>query len=155
MALGRKMFLHILEYFCRGTGLDIRDTALWTVATLALSRISRNVSSWKIFECNWVKEIQTYTTPTEWKKYPGANNAADYPSRGVNADKPKCLHICWGGPSLLSKGFESWPCDMGTKKESPPKQRKCPHPILHIYSPKSLLHPSSHSFCWNLLRGTA
>jgi len=39
----------LLEYFCRETGLDIRDATLWTDTMVALSWICSNPSRWKTF----------------------------------------------------------------------------------------------------------
>jgi len=141
----------LLEYFCRETGLDIRDATLWTDATVALSWICSNASRWKTFVCNRVMEIQTYTTPTQWKHCPGADNPADHLCRGVNSDQLKGLDTWWRGPAWLSKGVESWPCDTGTTKQSPPEERKTPHPVLHIQTPAPLLDPSWYSSYWRLL----
>jgi len=81
----------LIQYFCRETGLNIRDATLWTDATVALSWIRSNPSIWKTFVCNRVTEIQTYTTPTQWKHCPGVDNPADHLSRVVNADQLKGL----------------------------------------------------------------
>jgi hypothetical protein len=85
----------LLKYSCRGTGLDIRGATLWTDATEALSWIRSNSSRWKTFVCNRVTEIQTYTTPTQWKHCPGVDNPADHLSKGVNADQLKGLDTWW------------------------------------------------------------
>jgi hypothetical protein len=81
----------LLQYFCRETGQDIRKATLWTDSTVVLSWIRSNPNRWKTFICNRVTEIQTYTTPTQWKHCPGEENPADYLSRGVNADQLKGL----------------------------------------------------------------
>ena len=104
---------------------------------------------------NRVTEIQTYTTPTQSKHCPGVDNSADHLSRGANADQLKGLDTRWRGPAWLSKGVESWPCDTGTTKQSPPEERNTPHPVLHIQTPAPLLDPSRYSSYWRLLRVTA
>ena len=132
----------LLQYFCRETGLDIRDVTLWTDATVALSWIRSNPSRRKTFVCNRVTEIQTYTTPTQWKNCPGVDNPADYLPRGMNVEQLKDLHTWWRGPAWLSKGVELWPRDGDNKEQSPPKERKNSHPVLHIQTPATLLDPS-------------
>ena len=97
----------LLQYFCRETGLDIRDATLWTDATVVLSWIRSNPNQWKIFICNRVTEIQTYTGPTQWKHCPGQENPADYLSRGMNADQLEALDTWWRGPAWLATGVES------------------------------------------------
>jgi len=103
------------------------------------------------FVCNRVTEIQTYTTPTQWKYCPGVDNPAEYLSRGVNADQVKGLDTWWRGPAWLSKDVESWPRDTGNMEKSPPKEWKTPHPVLHIQTPAPLLDPSRYSSYWRLL----
>ena len=62
--------VRLLQYFCRETGSNIRDATLWTDATVALSWIRSNPSRWKAFVFNRVTEIQTCTTPIQWKHCP-------------------------------------------------------------------------------------
>ena len=123
----------LLQYFCRETELDIRDATLWTDATVVLSWIRSHPGRWKTFICNRVPEIQTHTTPTQWKHSPGEDNPADYLSRSVNADQLKVLDAWWRGPAWLSRGVEFWPHDTGTAEPSPPEGRKT-HPVLHVDS---------------------
>jgi hypothetical protein len=145
----------LLQYFCRETGLDIKDSTLWTDATVVLSWILSNPSRWKTFVCNRVTEIQTYTTPNQWKHCPGEDNPADYLSRGVNADQLKALDAWWKGPDWLSKGVEFWPHDTGTTKQSPAEESKTPRQVLQVQTPANLLDASRYSSYWKLLRITA
>ena len=89
------------------------------------------------------------------KHCPGVDNSADHLSSGANADQLKGLDPQWRGPAWLSKGVESWPCDTGTTKQSPPEERKTPYPVLHIQTPAPLLDPSRYSSYWMLLLVTA
>ena len=145
----------LLQYFCRETGLDISNATLWTDATVALSWIRSNPNRWKTFICNRVTEIQSHTTPNQWRHCPGEDNPADYLSRGVNADQLKALNTWWRGPAWLSKDVEFWPHGTGTTEKSPPEERKTPHPVLHVQTPANLLDPSRYSSYWKLLRVTA
>ena len=63
--------VRLLLYFCRKTGLDIKDATLWTHTTVTLSWIRSNPSRRKTFVCNRIAVIWTYTTPTQWKHCPG------------------------------------------------------------------------------------
>ena len=145
----------LLQYFCRETGLNIRETTLWTDATVVLCWIRSNPSRWKTFICNRVTEIQTYTTPTHWRYCSGEDNPADHVSRGVNADQLKRMGTWWEGPARLSNGVEFWLRDAGTTEQSPSEEKKTPRPVLHIQTPAFLLDPSRYSSYWSLLRVTA
>jgi hypothetical protein len=144
----------LLQYFCRETGMDIRNATLWTDATVVLSWIRSNPSRWKTFVCNRVTEIQTHTTPAQWRHCPGEANPADYLSRGVNAGQLKELDTWWEGPAWLPKDVEFWPRDVGPPEQSPPDERKT-HSVLHIQAFVPLLDPSKYSSYWKLLRVTA
>jgi hypothetical protein len=126
----------LLDYFCQETGLDIRSATLWTDATVALSWIRSNPSRWKTFVCNRVTEIQTYTTPTQWKHCPGVDNPADHLSRGVNADQIKGLDTWWRGPVWLTEGVELWPGETVATLQSRPKKGR--H-IIQSYTSRLLL----------------
>jgi len=79
----------LLEYFSRETGLDIRDATLWTDVTVALSWLRSNPSRWKTLVCNRVTEMQTYTTPTQWKHCASRlGSFASYAISGVPTDRP-------------------------------------------------------------------
>ena len=69
-------------YFCKVTGHGIADATLWSDSTVALGWICNNPKRWKTFVANRVTEIQTYTTPSQWKHCPGEVNPADYLSWG-------------------------------------------------------------------------
>jgi len=152
--LAALVWARILHYVCWETGLDIRNATLWTDTMVVLSWIRSNPGRWKTFVCSRVREIQTYTTPRQWKHCPGEYNPTDYLSRRVNADQLNNLDTWWRGPAWLSKDVEFWPCDAGTTERSPSRERKTP-PVLHILTPASLLEPSRYSSYWKLQRVTA
>jgi len=72
----------LLHYFCKETGNDIAEAILWSNSTVALGWICNDPNRWKAFVANRVTEIQTYTTPSQWKHCPGEDNQADPLSRG-------------------------------------------------------------------------
>ena len=135
--------------------MEIRNATLWTDSTVALNWIRSNPSKWKTFICNRVTEIQTYTTPAQWRHCPGEDNQADYLSRGINAGQLKELDTWWRGPVWLSEDVECWPRDASTIDQSPPEERKPPHSVLHVQTPEPLLDSSRYSSYWKLLRVTA
>jgi hypothetical protein len=91
----------LLQCFCQATRTDTTKEILWTVLTVTLGWILQDPNRWKIFLCNRVTEIQTYTTPSQWRHCPGKDNPADLLSRGITADQRETWEIWWNGPSWL------------------------------------------------------
>jgi hypothetical protein len=56
----------LLSYFCEATGYITQATS-WTDSTVALSWIRSDPKRWKTFVCNRVTEIQSHTSPTQWR----------------------------------------------------------------------------------------
>jgi hypothetical protein len=81
----------LLNYVCRETGYDVMQATLWSDSTVALGWICNDPNRWKTFVANRVTEIHSYTTPSQWKHFPGEDNPADHLSRGVNAEQLKEL----------------------------------------------------------------
>jgi hypothetical protein len=111
----------LLNYFCKETGHDVTEATLWLDSTVALGWIHNDPKRWKTFVGNRVTEIQTYTTPTQWKHCPGEDNPADYLSRGVTAEKFKGLQKWWHGPSWLS---HLWPRRITRTHQPLPDEKK-------------------------------
>jgi hypothetical protein len=68
----------LLHYFCKERGHDIAEATLWSDSTVVLGWICNDPNRWKTFVANRVTEIQTYTTPSQWKHCPGEGNPADH-----------------------------------------------------------------------------
>ncbi|GFY47925.1 integrase catalytic domain-containing protein [Trichonephila inaurata madagascariensis] len=54
---------------------------LWSDSTVALSWIHGDPNRWKTFVCNRTIEILQYTTPSQWRHFPGTDNPADHLTR--------------------------------------------------------------------------
>jgi len=91
----------LLHYFCKETGYDIAEATLWSDSTVALGWICNDPNMWKTSVANRVTEIQTYTTPSQWKHCRGQDNSADHLSRGVTAEQLKKLRNWWHGSLWL------------------------------------------------------
>jgi hypothetical protein len=81
----------LLNYVCKETGYDVTEATLWSDSTVAFGWIRNDPNRWNTFVGNHVTEIQTYTTPSQWKYCLGEENRAHYLSRGVNAKQLKEL----------------------------------------------------------------
>ena len=89
----------LLSYFCEATGYDITRATLWTDSTVALSWIRSDPNRWISFVCNRVAEIQSHTSPTQWKYCPGQKNSTDYHLSGRLGNQMQSLDTWWHGPS--------------------------------------------------------
>ncbi|GBM45238.1 hypothetical protein AVEN_63844-1 [Araneus ventricosus] len=88
----------LLHYLCSNTALDRNAATLWTDLTVTLSWIQGNPSCWKPFVCNRTTEILHYTTPTQWRHFPGSQNPADHISRSISPAELSSLNTWWNGP---------------------------------------------------------
>ena len=144
----------LLRYFCHATCLDITETTLWTDSTVALGSIRQDPNRWKTFVCNRVTEIQSYTTPSNWRHCPGKDNPADLLSRGVTAEQLKTMDVWWRGPSWLSQPPQYWPTNTPPSRRFPSRRER----VRQSYSvkvPRKLLDNTIYSSYWKLLRVTA
>jgi len=99
----------LLHYFCQRTFIDITEATLWSDLTVVLRWIRQDLNRWKTFVCNRVTEIQSYTTPSQWRHCPGKDKPADLLSRGVTAEQLKIMDVWWYGPSWLAQPPRQWP----------------------------------------------
>ena len=83
----------LLHYFCQATYIDIPVATLWSDSTVVLGWICQNPNKWKTFVCNRVTEIQSYTTPSQWRHCPGKDNPGDLLSRRVIAEQLSIMDV--------------------------------------------------------------
>ena len=143
----------LLHYFCTA-GYDINQAILWSDATVALGWIRSDPNRWKIFVCNRVTEIQTYTNLAHWGHCPGLDNPADHLSRGLLGDQLQSLNIWWHGPSWLVRRREDWPSGNLPKSHSLPEEKRKQNQVLTTTTPVSLIDVSRFSSYWKLVRTT-
>jgi len=145
----------LLHYFCKKTCYDIVEATFWSDSTVALGWICNDPNSWKTFVANRVTEIQTYTTPSQWKHCPREDNPADHLSRGVTAKQLKKLRNWWHSPLWLSKDPSHWPSQQTRKRHPLPDERTQSLLVGPTATPGRLIESSSFSSYWNLLRVAA
>ena len=150
------MGTRLLSYFCEATGCDITQATLWTDSTMTLSWIRSDQNRWKTFVCNRVTEIQSHTSPMQWRHCPGQENPADHLSRGLFGNQIQSLDIWWHGPSWLVKYEEYWPSGIFTTNKSLPEEKKkdASHVLMGTIS-ASFNDASKFSSYWKLVRTTA
>ena len=107
------------------------------------------------FVCNRVTEIQSYTTPSQWRHCPGKDNPADLLSRGVTAEQLKTMDVWWRGPSWLAQPPEYWPPNTPAVDVSLPERKGSASHTLSVEVPTKLIDPTKYSSYWKLLRVTA
>jgi len=145
----------LLHYFCKETGYDIAEATLWSDSTVALGWICNDPKRCKTFVANRVTEIQTYTTPSQWKHCPGEDNPADHLSRGVTAEQLKKLRNWWHGPLWLSQDPSHWQSQQTRKHHPLPDERTQSLLVWPTANPGRLTESFSFSSYWSLRRVTA
>ena len=55
-----------------------------------------------------MEEIRKLSSKRDWRHFPGKQNPADLPSRGLNAKELSVNTIWWNGPEFLYKPESEW-----------------------------------------------
>ncbi|GBN55038.1 hypothetical protein AVEN_138554-1 [Araneus ventricosus] len=146
----------LLNYICSNTSLDRNAATLWTYSTVALSWIRGDPNRWKTFVCNRTTEILHYTTPSQWRHFPGSQNPADHISRGISPAELSSLDIWWNGPDWLSQHPDNWPTKSDSLKEMPQCTAEARKPkVLCTATFQPVINASYFSSYTRLLRVTA
>ena len=87
----------------------IEPTIFWSDSQIALYWIRKQPGQLKQFVGNRVKEIQSHTSPEQWRHIPGEMNwSADTVSRGCDASTLVESDIWFGGPEFLRYTESEW-----------------------------------------------
>ena len=116
-----------------------------------LGWICNDLNRWKKFVANRVTEIQTYTTPSQWKHRPGEDNPADHLSRGVTTEQLWKLRNLWQGLLWLSQASSHWPSYQTRSHHPIPDERTQSLLVGPKATPGLLIESSSFSSYWSLL----
>jgi len=106
----------------------------WTDSANVLWWIRGYSRTFKPFVANRVGEIQTFSSPEQWRYVPTAMNPADHLTRGVKLGEILDLKSWWTGPDYLSKDELLWPENIVEKE---------PKNALNEVKVKSYLRPDS------------
>lgn len=83
----------------------------WTNSSTVRNWIRARASTYEVYICNRVGEIQSASEPQEWRYVPGRLNPADLATRSEVKDRP--IPSSWReGPSFLLESDELWPRDL-------------------------------------------
>ena len=89
--------------------LQTSQSVFWSDSLNVLWWIRGHSRDFKPFVANRVGEIQTYTSPEQWKYIPTDLNPADILSRGIKAAELSECERWWGGPEFLHQSEAAWP----------------------------------------------
>lgn len=107
--LGALTGARLMVFVRKALGLPVdTDYQCYTDSEIVLHWIRGDANKWKQFVGNRVSEIQSLTSPSNWKHCNGHTNPADLVTRGVSAQQ--LLDSFWlHGPEWLSNDSESVP----------------------------------------------
>ena len=89
--------------------LQTSQSIFWSDSLNVLWWIRGHSRGFKPFVANRVGEIQTYTSPEQWKYVPTNLNPADILSRGIKAAELVDCERWWRGPGFLRQSETAWP----------------------------------------------
>ena len=142
----------LLRYFGRATDIDVTTATLWTDSTVTLGWIRSEPHRWKTFICNRVTEINAYTSPSQWRHCPGADNPADLLSRGLNAQDLTTADTWWHGPSWLQDSPDRWPPTVGPDNTDLPEARKSTSQAFTVSTTEPFISMARYSSYMKLVR---
>ena len=105
--LGALILTRLADSILKQLPLQLTVT-YWVDSTTAMFWI-KNQRPWKQYVLRRVSEIRSLSSPDQWRHCPGAVNPADFPSRGLEAQKLRDCTIWWEGPPFLKSCERDWP----------------------------------------------
>ncbi|XP_064462067.1 uncharacterized protein LOC135372371 [Ornithodoros turicata] len=96
--MGAILAARLSSFVTNAVSLREARVLFWTDSEITLHWIYGAPTTWKPFVAHRVAEIQSITSPDQWRHCPGRDNPADLLTRGTS-----CLHIAdspcwWNGP---------------------------------------------------------
>ena len=101
--MGAVMGLRLTTAISPVLDVEISQVVLWTDSMNVLWWIRNRSHKFKAFVVNRVGEIQSVTSPEQWRYVPIELNPADYVTRGLTASELVQKVTWWKGPSFLAK----------------------------------------------------
>ena len=107
--MGAVMGLRLTTAISPVLDVEISQVVLWTDSMNVLWWIRNRSHKFKAFVANRVGEIQSVTSPEQWRYVPIESNPADYVTRDLTASELVQKVTWWKGPSFLAKSEAEWP----------------------------------------------
>ena len=89
--------------------IPIENVIFWLDSTNVLWWIRGHSRTFKPFVANRIGEIQSVTSPNQWRYVPTELNPADYVTRGLRVSELIDKESWWKGPKYLQNMEEIWP----------------------------------------------
>ena len=89
--------------------IPVQQHTFWTDSLNTLYWVRGDSRRFKSFVANRVGDIQTRTSPSQWRHVPGLQNPADDCSRGLDIKEMTAAGRWISGLPFLQKSSESWP----------------------------------------------
>ena len=106
--MGAVTGVHLSTRIIKVLELQASQSTFWSDSLNVLWWIRGHSRDFKPFVANRVDEIQTYTSPEQWKYVPTDLNPADILSRGIKAAEQVECERWWGGPEFLHQSETAW-----------------------------------------------
>ena len=91
-------------------------STFWSDSANVLWWVRGRSRHFRSFVSNRVGEIQSHTTPDQWRHIPTKLNLADFLSRGIKATELGRRGTWWRGPDFLGEPEETWPINKNLEK---------------------------------------
>ena len=136
--LGCLLSIRLFKYVKEALKMEFSRTLFWTDSMIAHAWILREPGSLKPFVGNRVREIQKFTSGSQWLHIAGENNGpADICSRGCSARELIDYDDWWTGPPTLYQQEDNWfrqgsPEMTQEEVELLKEEEKLPSPMVFI-----------------------
>ena len=131
--------------------IDQKSLIFWTDSMNVLWWIRKPSRGFKPFVANRVGEIQSSTSPQQWRHVRSKENPADLPTRGTSVANLTDNALWWSGPEFLQLDEEEWPeSKIAVDQETLSEIRKQAKAQLEEANEDLTLHATVHETSWRL-----
>ncbi|XP_041983271.1 uncharacterized protein LOC121736254 [Aricia agestis] len=109
----------LAESVKRESDYKITKSYYWSDSKTVLAWIRSDPRTFKSFVAHRLAEIESTTTPADWRWVPSADNVADDATKGIPVNFSS-THRWFTGPSFILDDPATWPCEKRTAVPLPP-----------------------------------